>query len=95
MKTDHFSPTERPAMKRKTYCDATPREKRWWKRFRRCLNEMPQSMEVLVGAHGQICAAGRGASDEEFKRKGDVDNVPRIDLPSWSGKGVENNGSSL
>lgn len=70
-------------------------EIRWWRRFRKCMADMPNTMEILVSAHGQISAAERGASLQYFNTHGDVDNVPLKNLPSFKPEGVENNGSSL
>jgi hypothetical protein len=82
--------------------DATELERKWWRRLTKVLNDMPATMEILVGAYGTLTAAKRGASKAEFKRKekatgeGDVDNVPTLDLPPISSKQrIENNGSSL
>lgn len=74
---------------------STKDEQRWWARFKRCVQAMPTTMEVLVGAHGDLSAAERGASDAEFDRCGRVDNVPNLDLVGFDPKGIENNGSSL
>lgn len=74
---------------------ATAEERRWWTRFKRCIQAMPPTMEVLVGAHGDLSAAERGASDATFEERGNVDNVPNIDLLGFDPKGIENNESSL
>jgi len=71
------------------------KEEKWWNRFRKTLDEMPESMEILVDAFGAISAAKRGSSNAFFDKKGHIDNVPTLDLDRWHGKGVENNGSSL
>lgn len=74
----------------------TNKEQAWWRRFRKCLNDMPDSLEILVSAAGAISAAERRACKKYFDEHGDVDNVPvHCELSSWSGKGVENNASSL
>lgn len=69
-------------------------ELKWWRRLKRVLDDMPETIEILVGARGQISPAARGASLEYFNQNEDVDNVPTYN-DFWFGKGVENNGSSL
>ena len=70
-------------------------EKKWWNKLCKTLDSMPKSMEILVDAYGKISASRRGESMEYFNKHGDVDNVDILELEPWTGKGVENNGSSL
>ncbi len=68
----------------------------WWNKFRCVLNEMPESLEVLVGAYGEITLANRGATRARFESTGHADNIPTIaEAATWFGVGVENNGTSL
>lgn len=76
--------------------NVTAKHKTWWREFTVKLNNMPKDLEILVGAHGQMSVAERGASRAYFEKHGHVDNVPRIsELPEWHGDGVEDNSSSL
>lgn len=71
-------------------------EEKWWKRFCKVMDDMPETIEILINAYGKIAVAKRGASNRYFKEHGHVDNVERLDeFHEWRGDGVENNGSSL
>ncbi len=75
---------------------ATPEEKAWWKQFRAVVLKMPKSMEVLCNASGNLSAAARGALQNEFKTKGDADNVPIFcDCKPLNNCGFEDNSGSL
>lgn len=73
--------------------EPTPAEAAWWRRLTWCLREMPATMEVLVGARGDMVAAARGRFDATFRTLGNADNVPTLDLPNPAG--VKNNEGSL
>ena len=73
----------------------TKEERLWWARFHRVLKDMPETLEVLISAHGQVSAAKRGASSAYFDEHTNVDNVPTLPLPIVRVEGIENNGSSL
>lgn len=75
--------------------EPTKEQRCWWKRFGKCLKEMPPNMEVHVYAHGNIAAAVRGAASQHFKERGDIDNTPTLSLPDIRVPGVVNNGCSL
>ena len=71
------------------------KEEKWWNKFCKVLDDMPDSMEIIVDAYGGIDPAKRGSTKKCFDKNGDVDNVETMTLGSWRGKGVENVGSSL
>ncbi|RBO94972.1 hypothetical protein [Pseudochrobactrum asaccharolyticum] len=50
----------------------------WFRRLRRVLSDMPDTVEVTVRATGMVCLHERGATDRYFEGKGDTDNVPEI-----------------
>lgn len=75
--------------------DPTDREKRWWSSLRRLLKAMPDTIEILIGAQGQVGAAPRGETLRTLNKTGNADNVPRLLLPDIIVSGVVENGGSL
>ena len=74
------------------YLDArelTPEEKRWWSRFNRCMNAMPETLRVVVEAYGNYWLAGDNELEQHFQVNGAPleGNTSHLEL-GWSTKSI-------
>ena len=47
-------------------------ENRWWRRFEKCVQAMPNTLEVVVGSYGAIDLVRRGTFKMVLDRDGDA-----------------------
>ena len=50
-------------------------EERWWRRFKLCVQAMPNTLEVVVGSYGSVDLVRRGAFKMVLDRDGDADAI--------------------
>lgn len=72
--------------------DMTAAESRWWRRFKKAVNDMPASLEVSV-YHGSIDVCEIGARQAAFDRDGHSDQTANLDF--FRAKRVYPNGEAL
>lgn len=70
-------------------------ELRWWRRFKKCLKEMPPNVEVIVSAYGSCELTEAGSERDSFSKRGDLDNIPTFSIPAFVQKRLITNESSI
>jgi len=67
----------------------------WWNKLDKLMRSMPDDLEILVGASGELRAAKRGTAKESLALNGDADDLDLLPLHLINVAGVENNEGSL
>lgn len=68
-------------------------EYRWFRRLRRVLRDMPETVELTVRSSGNVCLNNRGATERCFLRDGRADQTP--DIAFFSAANVRGEESSI
>ena len=64
----------------------TEREKEWWRRLRRVMEDMPSTMEVHATACGELRAGESGSMEDAYARTGNADSAKTLTLPTITGR---------
>lgn len=55
-------------------------EKRWIRRLHRCLDDMPEGLEIMVCYDGLVYFMNAGTIEYHFREFGNLDNVPHLEV---------------